>query len=227
MAEYKDWQGFDFKPQQEILIYPNKLIKNINVPSTILEVGCDKGNLCFELVQRGYDVLGVDLNSKAINVALEEKNKKQINNVDFICADLCEAQEWKKLGVNKFDAIVLIKVLTVIPRINQRKAILNNIISHLKDNGILYIYDFYLNKDNPAYSKRYDEGLKIFGEWGTFEVKNEQGNHMYYAHHHTEDEVKDLCKKFEVISLDYLETISYHGNRADTFEFVGRVKTLK
>jgi 2-polyprenyl-3-methyl-5-hydroxy-6-metoxy-1,4-benzoquinol methylase len=227
MEEYRDWDGFDFKPKKNITIYPDKILEKVKPPATILEIGCDKGALSFELANAGYNVIGIDINQKAIEIAQAEKNHSQIKNVDFICADMCEEAEWNKINTQDIDAVILVKVLTVIPRALQRELLMKNIAKYLKPDTMIYIYDFKFNKDNPAYSSRYEEGYNIFKEMGTFDVKDENGNHMYYAHHHTQDEIDMLCSEFDLVSLEYLETISYHGNRADTFELVTKVKRIK
>lgn len=224
MNEYRDWDGFDFKPKKDILIYPDKLLEMIKPQSRILEIGCYEGNLSFELANAGHKVLGIDISKPAIENAKKEIIRREAKDISFKCADMCEKEEWDKIPTEKIDAVVLVKVMTVIPRSEQREALIENILSYLRPGAMIYIYDFKYNKDNPAYSKRYDEGYDIFRETGTFEVKDELENHMYYAHHHTQEEIDMLSDRFETLSLQYSETISYHGHRADTFEFVAKIK---
>ncbi len=90
MTDKKHWYDGIFYDK---IIAPNQdkmfsIIKNfIQEGSSVIDVGCGTGRLCFQLSEKCTRVTGVDLSSKNIFVANKILNEKKISNVDFIHTD--------------------------------------------------------------------------------------------------------------------------------------------
>ena len=90
MTDKKHWYDGIFYDK---IIAPNQdkmfsIIKNfIQEGSSVIDVGCGTGRLCFQLSEKCTRVTGVDLSSKNIVVANKILNEKKISNVDFIHTD--------------------------------------------------------------------------------------------------------------------------------------------
>lgn len=112
------------------LIRIKYLIDNTNQTSLkklkILDVGCGGGILCEPLARLGADVTGIDVNEKAIRVAINhsKKNKLKINyrNIDI-----------NQIKDKSFDVITCMEVLEHVDDINQ---IIYHSAKILKSGGI-------------------------------------------------------------------------------------------
>jgi ubiquinone/menaquinone biosynthesis C-methylase UbiE len=97
MAEVMDWdaaysdQIFAGPPpwnigeaQPEI----TALIDSGDVTSPVLDAGCGVGDVSLALAERGYDVVGADISSVAIEVASRSAAERGLTNVRFLQGDL-------------------------------------------------------------------------------------------------------------------------------------------
>ncbi len=129
-------------PHWAVCIEPSKLLtsnfmrlfnKEKIYKEKILEIGCGNGRDSIYLVQRGYNVIGIDITSNAIALARNNKkyllkNKSWSKNLKFIIADA----ENLPFPDNYFDAIYSIGVLHCT---NLRKS-LKEAVRVLKDDSI-------------------------------------------------------------------------------------------
>lgn len=75
-------------------------------PARILECGCGTGWLCYFLARKGYDVVGQDCSSDAIQLARTNALFTETGKVEFLCSD------FEELGFeNEFDAVVFYAAL--------------------------------------------------------------------------------------------------------------------
>ncbi|XP_065209182.1 ubiquinone biosynthesis O-methyltransferase-like [Planococcus citri] len=103
----------------------------------ILEVGCGGGIICEELARLGADVIGLDIDSKAINEARKHQlldnsikdNLKYINDTIY---------EHERENSEKYDAVVLSEVIEHI-RNEEKEKILSSSINTLQPGGSLFI----------------------------------------------------------------------------------------
>ncbi len=134
MTDKKHWYDGIFYDK---IIAPNQdkmfsIIKNlIQEGSSVIDVGCGTGRLCFQLSDKCSKVMGVDLSSKNIFVANKALIEKKLSNVDFIHTD---ASDMTKRINEKYDYSVITYAIHEMPPeertsvINELKALSNKII---------------------------------------------------------------------------------------------------
>ncbi len=119
-------------PTRETLKF---LESHIPVGATILEVGCGKGEVAWELLKRGYHVSGLDSNPEVIASA-------QAHGVTAVVAS------WPKFGSSvSFDAIAFTRSLHHINPLGEAIARARQL---LNPGGLLLIEDFALDEVDQA-----------------------------------------------------------------------------
>ena len=109
-----------------------KILKNYNV-KTVLDLTCGTGSQVFWLAQRGFTVVGSDINAKMLKIA-KNKAKEENLNIQFINGDM------RTVHVGEFDAVITIfNAIGHLTKADFEKA-LHNIHRNLKNDG-LYIFD--------------------------------------------------------------------------------------
>ncbi|WP_298712185.1 methyltransferase domain-containing protein [Chitinophaga sp.] len=105
------------------------LQQEIPAGGRVLDVGCGNGVISRHLGQFGYDVLGIDISQKTIDVA---RSKNTLPNVRFeaISAEALTAQG------ERYDAVICSEVLEHLDRPGE---LLKVIYDSLKDNGLLVV----------------------------------------------------------------------------------------
>lgn len=105
------------------------LQKEIPVNGRVLDVGCGNGVISRHLGQFGYEVLGIDISQKTIDVA---RSKNTLPNVRFeaISAEALTAQG------ERYDAVICSEVLE---HLDRPELLLKVIHASLKDNGLLVV----------------------------------------------------------------------------------------
>jgi 2-polyprenyl-6-hydroxyphenyl methylase/3-demethylubiquinone-9 3-methyltransferase len=100
----------------------------ISKGGTILDIGCGQGNFSILLAEEGYQVIGCEINSEALEYALL---RYEFGNCQFVVAD------GSRLPFNiKFDAIILAEILE---HVTHPQEILKECFDHLNNNGIIII----------------------------------------------------------------------------------------
>lgn len=129
LAEYYDLIYKDKDYEREIVFIEN-IFDFTHKPKKILEFGCGTGNYSKILLERGYDVTGVDVSEKMLKIARKKCNCKFING------------DIRDVAVNdKFDAcIAMFNVMGYLTRNSEIVKALKNVHRHLKPNGI-FIFD--------------------------------------------------------------------------------------
>jgi SAM-dependent methyltransferase len=133
--------SFDFSAAFYDLLYKDKdyegelkfieqIFSAFGTPSTIIEVGCGTGNYTQLLHQKGYDITGLDVSEKMINLA------KQKCDCAFRVGDIRSFS----LG-ERFDAcIAMFAVMGYVVENSDVVKALRNIRGHLKSGG-LFVFD--------------------------------------------------------------------------------------
>jgi len=107
--------------------------------SRVLEVGCGPGYMSLELARSGFDVTGVDLSSKCIEVArqfaAEDPDKQTRGPLRYLATDFIAGTE---LQVGSFDAVVFLGALHHFP---DQERILGRVSELLKPGGIAVVHE--------------------------------------------------------------------------------------
>ncbi|WP_457552277.1 class I SAM-dependent methyltransferase [Desulfobacula sp.] len=182
---------------------------HVSKDAVVLDVGCGYGRTLTELHQQGFKkICGIDSSQKMI-----EKGKKLYPHIDFKkCTTTFPFKD------NTFDAVVLIAVLTCIVKDKDQKQLMGEIIRVLKPNGLLYVNDFLINRDQRNVD-RYDTFKKIYGTYGVFELAEGA-----LLRHHTKDYLFHLAKKFEPMEFETLVYNTMNHHTANGFYYLGKLK---
>lgn len=137
LAKYYDkiYKWKDYKKEVDFLEWLFKRFKlKVN---DILEVACGTGAHTVLLKERGYSILGIDINKEMLDVA-----KEKIKDVEFIQGDM------RKLKLRrKFDCILcLFSSVAYNQNYDELEQTLKNFYNHLKEKGIL-VFDNGFFKD--------------------------------------------------------------------------------
>lgn len=175
----------------------------------VLEVGCGYGRACFYLRDNGCDVVGVDLDRVQIKSALTEAVSRSIRGeIGFIISGaqgLCFPD-------SSFDVATLLALLTLVSE-SGRSKVLDEVYRVLRPSGHLFIEEFGRTWENPVYARRYKNDLKVTGEMGTITVRDEDGKILHFGHHFTRKELRDLLRRFYMVSFEEgMFTSYYHKN---------------
>ena len=219
------WKKFAEGQTPSTVTLDNIFYEKVSAGSKVLDFGCAWGRVSFELQEKGYNVLGFDINEAEIERAkrfAEESNKKYEAQVEFDVANALNLP----YEDNSFDACLMQAFMTTIIDPLHREKVLDEAKRILKPNGILYMGEFGQTWENPRYKGRYEAHFPATKERGTF-IVTEDGTpdtpELYRAHHYTEEELKGLLEPRYKIEL-FKKTIftSYHGNKANGFIVIAR-----
>jgi ubiquinone/menaquinone biosynthesis C-methylase UbiE len=176
---------------------------------TVLELGCGYGRACLFLRDKGFSVVGVDIDKFQVGLAQQEAKSRGIQDgMDYVVNDagnLCFPD-------SSFDAVAILGVLTLVPRV-ERPKIMNEVKRVLKRTGYVFIEEFGRTWENPVYRKRYKEDIKVTEELGTVTVKDDAGRILHFGHHFTRKELLNLLEDFQIVSFEKdVFTSYYHRN---------------
>ena len=214
---YSAWRHIDYRPAISELL-PAALTKYVTGGQSVLDIGCNAGNAAFFLAKLGVRVIGIDLNPEAIQKARDRALSECVSeSPHFEVVDILQS---KRLEV--FDAVLLIRTLTCFHVFSNWESILNIANAHLKGSGLIYIHDFMTSPENERYRTGYQEGKALGWRTGNFPVRTPSGSLLFVAHHHSEEELKEITTPYESLHLTYHKSLSMNGNECRMFEFIGR-----
>lgn len=93
----------DLHPKHRLMQYHQFFVSNITPAESVLDIGCGKGDLSYDLAQKAKKVLGIDILNK--NVEYAKKNYKK-DNLKFVIGDAVKYD-----FVDRFDIIILSNAL--------------------------------------------------------------------------------------------------------------------
>lgn len=143
----------------------------------LLEIGCGNGWLCNRLFQAGFDVSGLDVNTREL-----EQAARLFPSIPFYYADVFHAPE-----LGKYDVILLVASLQYFS--DPQKLIQHLKQNHLNQSGRIIIGDtlFYTQNQKDAAKKR---TLNYYTSLGFPEMAE------FYFHHN-----KDFLREFSFTTL--------------------------
>jgi ubiquinone/menaquinone biosynthesis C-methylase UbiE len=219
---YRDWTDLAYRPAVAAH-YPDRLIGELPRNARVLEVGCNEGIVSCHVAERctGATVHGIDLNPSAIEMARQRAAGQQLANVTFGVADVTAFD-------GDYDAVIASRVLTCFPHAEEWDALLGAIVRLLLPGGRVWIVDYRFDPGNPAYAARYEAGEREGFRRGSFRVATPANRPLFIAHHHTEEEIACLVRRFTNVHFRRFESLSMNGNRAAMFEMLGtRNETMR
>ncbi len=98
--------------------------------SKILDYGCGAGTLAFYLASKGYQVNGVDISSRAINLAKESANRMRLKNIKFTVVKSIDKEK------ASYDLVICTEV---IEHVKNDSILLRKLFEVLKKGGYLYL----------------------------------------------------------------------------------------
>ena len=114
----------------------NKIISHLKLAEgkQLLDIGCGVGRTSFMAALQGFDVIGVDIEKKAIDIA--KTTAKKLNLENKCIFDYGDILKQKKLYNKKFDVIICSEV---IEHVLHPQKIINLAFRLLKKNGLFII----------------------------------------------------------------------------------------
>jgi SAM-dependent methyltransferase len=207
----QDWRRFDAEkipskastPHLDMFLAAVQKTAAENRPLTLLDVGCGTGRLGRRLYDRGFSVLGVDVNLDAVRAAqkLAVPADAPGRRLRFEEADFA-SDESPRLDGGPFDVVVCQLVFSIIGDARQRTNLLRHVRKQLRPGGWLYLSASGVSDAiNAGYARLYAEDIHLTGERHSYLSRNEQGEVLYMTHHFTADE---LAKQLETAGFDQI-----------------------
>lgn len=226
-----DWRRFDAGtiPTKEATPHLDAFLHSILQasplkPITLLDVGCGSGRLSRRMHERGFSVLGVDVNAAAIRAARSLASPAdaaghwlRFEEFDFA------APRPPRLDAGPFDVAVCQLVISIIGAIDNRVNLLRHVRANLRPGGWLAVSASGVSDAiNPGYARLYAEDEPLTGERHSYFSRNERGDILYATHHFTVDELEGLlvAAGFSEISVvTERETSSRRPDEAAFFHY--------
>ncbi|MGI9178150.1 MAG: class I SAM-dependent methyltransferase, partial [Pirellulales bacterium] len=161
---------------------------------SLLDVGCGSGRLSQRIFERGFSVLGVDINPDAIQAAQQLATPPATagRSLRFAVADVATDAS-PRLEGGPFDVIVCQLVISIIGTLHERTNLLRHLRAALRPGGRLFLSASGVSDTiNPGYARLYADDLPLTGERHTYLSRNASGEVLYTTHHFTDDELRDL-----------------------------------
>ena len=148
----KDYDAFNEQQSAIINKTLEALLKKHNV-KTVLDLTCGTGSQVFWLAQRGFHVVGSDINANMLKVARAKEREKKLG-IKFIKGDM------RTTKAGTFDAVITIFNSVGHLTKNDFEKAIQNVHANLKDGG-LYIFDIF----NLSYLLKGDTITQLTIDW--------------------------------------------------------------
>jgi len=161
---------------------------------SLLDVGCGTGRIGARIHERGFSVLGVDVNPEAVRIArtLVPSDAPPDRFLRFEVADLA-SEVPPRLDGGPFDAVVCQLVISIIGDAANRRNLLGHVRRLLRPGGWLHLSASGVSDTiNAGYARLYAEDLPLTGEPHSYLSRGADGEVLYMTHHFTVDELTGL-----------------------------------
>ena len=190
-------QNVDYENWADFLIM---LIKNAGEnPTNILELGCGSGNVTLKLLEKGYEVVGIDISEEMLEIA-REKTIDFGNKIILIQQDLNEID----FEVYEIDTVIATNdTFNYITDKDSLKNLFEYLYKRIKNNG-QFVFDI-----SSAYKLKNILGNNVFGE--SFE------DMVYLWENFYDEEEKTVTMDiniFEKSGEKYIRSVETHFQRA-------------
>ncbi len=180
------------------------LQRHLQPHSRIVDYGCGYGRVVKELQDSGFtDVSGFDTSAGLVARA-HQSGIAGVTAVSDITA--------LPVADNSVDCFLLFAVLTCIPSNAEQEKVISVLHSKLRSRGMLYISDYYLQKDRTEVGdyKALDGNMENYGvftlpEGATFR-------------HHTPQWIAHLLTQFTIVNESVVPVRTMNGHFSDAFQ---------
>ena len=180
--------------------------KYVSKDMHILDIGCGYGRTLNELHNQGFkNLTGIDYSQGMINKGLRLNPYLNLIKNDGYTIPFPDS---------KFDAVLLISVLTSNIKDEEQERLMSEISRVLKDNGILYITDYLIN-NNKRNLERYKKYTDKYGIYGVFKLSE-----GVILRHHTENHIMKLTKDFQKLVFEKTVYETMNGNKSNGFYYI-------
>jgi len=195
----EDWRRFDAQkipskastPQLDRFLAAVQETASERQPLALLDVGCGTGRLGRQLYERGFSVLGVDVNPDAVRAAQELAVAADApgRSLRFVEGDFA-AEQSPRIDGGPFDVVVCQLVLSIIGDARQRTNLLRHVHGNLRPGARLYLSASGVSDTiNAGYARLYADDIHLTGERHSYLSRNHEGEVLYMTHHFTADEL--------------------------------------
>lgn len=139
------------RPGEFIITDKGIKIMGLSKGSKILEIGCGEGDTLEYLEKMGYEMTGLDMNLKAIQIAKDRKLKADIKFGDGEFLD--------EFSSYHFDGVIMECVLSLI---NLPDEALHEVYCVLKKGGKLFMSDLYIKNPTPELVEKLKAEVEAF-----------------------------------------------------------------
>lgn len=155
-SDQDDWTRIDHQPA--IPDHPPApVLEHVPPGSSVLDIGCNKGSKAIFPAGHSSQVVGININVAAIEVAqMRAQGPSAPGSAQFRSADILEEPV-----THPFDVVLLIRVLTCFAEPSEWTALLRRSTQLLRPRGYLYIHDFLISPHFEAYRMRYEAGARL------------------------------------------------------------------
>lgn len=152
----------------------------------LLDLGCGSGRVSCMLAERGFEVVGIDINEAAI------RSGGASENLELHVRDIA-SRDGLDLPGPPFRIVVCQLVVSVVGGVAEREALLGNAFEALEPGGWLYLSASEVSDDvNPGYRKLYEDDFPETRERYSYFSRDSDGNILYVTHHFTGPELGAL-----------------------------------
>jgi len=202
----KDCGGYDsFKKYQGKQLTEDRLfaalnLANPNSNTSILDIGCGRGELCYALARAGANVTGIDYSLTAISIAentFQDAIKK--DKLEFICDDFLQFKFDKK-----FDRIIATDFVEHIEN-NRFDQVLSKVAELLEPEGLFIVHT---SPNALNYGAPYEEKRAIARSIGSYLPKNPRTYYedLMHINEQTPDSLTTRLKKYFQYSIVWVAT---------------------
>ena len=184
------------------------LTDHLPLSARIVDIGCGYGRTLLQLLEAGFtNCVGMDFSAGMLDRCRHEVPDAALVQNDGHGMPLQQASA---------DAVLLFAVLTCVPGDAEQLALMNEVWRILRPNGLFYISDLLLNRDERNRA-RYEQCEARFGRYGVFELPE-----GVVVRHHSEDWIAEITRPFNQLEYEPFTVTTMNGNASSAFQYLGR-----
>lgn len=172
----------DNTPYQEWCDYLVEILKKAGIEKgLLLDLGCGTGTLTELLVKKGYDLIGIDLSQDMLNIAIEKKEKSQMD-ILYLQQDMREFELYGTVAA-------VVSVCDSVNYLLEEEDVLStfSLVNNYLDPSGIFIFDF-----NTSYKYR-----EVIGDT-TIAENREDCSFIWDNFYHEEEEINEYELTFFV-----------------------------